>query len=97
METIKYISGSCEVELGKTYRIIHKRKGDFLAKITAVKPTLDGDVDPYLIRAEIDTTHGNAQEWMANVVEFRDGKYSTPKMTEKLLRPSLISLIEEKK
>lgn len=94
METISYIGGKCEVELGLTYAFTHKTKGRFMAKITAVEPTKPGDPDPYFVRVEIDTREGSGQAWMPNVVVYKDGKKTTPEMTEKLLRPSKILKIE---
>lgn len=95
-----------DLEIGKTYRFRHKRKGVFTAKVLAVEKTKAGDPDPFLIRVSIDT-HGefrgpdgkilipaSPNAWMANSFVYLDGKKTTPSETEKLLRPSLILAVE---
>lgn len=95
METLKSEFGGTTLEPGCAYRIQHKRKGRFIAKVLAIEPTKPGDPDPYFIRVEINTSEGSPYAWMANAVTYIAGKKTTPPITEKLLRPSLISAAEK--
>jgi len=81
------------------YRIRHKRKGEFVANLIGVEATKPGDPDDAFLRVQINTAqvldeHGEFVDgpysWMANAKVRIDGRKTTPPVTEKLLRPSLI-------
>ena len=72
------------------YRIRHKRKGEFVANVIGVEETKPGDPDDAFLRVKIDTGEGSPYAWMANAKVMIYGKKTTPPVTEKLLRPSLI-------
>lgn len=91
---IQCASGVETLELGVSYSFTHKRKGVFVAKLVAVEPT-DGDPEPCLLRVQIDTQEGSPYAWMANVRTYVQGRKTTPVMTEKLLRPNLITAVSK--
>ncbi len=84
-----------DLETGKTYRFTHSRKGDVVGKFLGLVPTAAGDVDPHLLKVEIDTSEGSPYAHMANAFIRLNGRKTTPLTTEKLLRPSLIEVMEE--
>lgn len=79
-----------DLEAGATYMIRHQRKGEFVATVLGVEPTKPGDPDKEFIRVEIDTSEQSPYMWMANSKIRIDGRKTTPLVTQKLLRPSLI-------
>jgi hypothetical protein len=83
------------LEVGSSYRFIHERKGTFVAKFMGYEPLPAGDVDPHCLRVSINTTAGSPYAHMADAFVRIEGRKTTPLQTEKLLRPSLIT-VEEK-
>jgi hypothetical protein len=84
-----------ELETGKIYRFVHSRKGAFAGKFLGLVPTATGDAEPHLLRIEIDTSEGSAHTSLANAFTRDSGRKTTPPTTEKLIRPSLITVMEE--
>lgn len=76
-----------KLEIGKTYRITHIRKGTFVSQLIDIVPTDPGDeADTQLLRMKIDTRKGSGQERLARTsaeVHVTD------------IRPSLVSHIDE--
>ena len=94
MESFKFSNGETSIEPGSSYRIRHKRKGEFTATVLGVKPAKTGDPDFCFLLVSINTREGSPYAWMANVRTYIAGRKTTPLTTEKLLRPSLIESIE---
>lgn len=76
------------LKAGRSYRIGHRRKGFFVAKLIEER-------DAELL-VQIDTSEGAGHEHLANVrVRDAEGNKTTPAVTEKLLLRSLIVSMEE--
>lgn len=78
-----------KLERGKVYKILHKRKGAFVAKLVDVVPAWDGDEhDEVFLHVIYDVRAGTDQVGLAVI----PGKGTE---RESNLRPSLIKSIEE--
>jgi hypothetical protein len=76
-----------KLEIGKTYKITHTRKGAFVAQLIDIVSTDPGDEqDVQLLRCKIDTRRGTGQERLAR---------THAEITVTDIRPSLIAHIEE--
>ena len=74
-----------DLEVGKIYKVVHKRKGAFVAQLIEFEDC--DDVDPLVMVMKYDVRDGTAQAGMA----------TTPKQTVRVsgIRPSLVIKIEE--
>jgi hypothetical protein len=50
-----------ELQVGKTYKFTHRKKGVFIGQLLAFIQTDLGDNDPYFLRVKVDTREGTAQ------------------------------------
>lgn len=74
-----------DVKIGKIYKVVHKRKGTFVAQLIDFEEC--DKVDPVVMKMKYDVRDGTAQAGMA----------TTPKQTVRVsgIRPSLVVKIEE--
>lgn len=62
-----------ELEIGKTYKITHRKKGEFVGQLLDKVPLPPEDVDPYFLRMKVDTRKGTSQHRLAwTDVDFRE-------------------------
>ncbi len=83
------------LEPSKVYRFHHKRKGEFTARYLGSVPTKPGDQEANFLSVEIDTRTGGPSAWMADARDYSTDPPTTPPITFKYLRPSLILGVAE--
>jgi len=78
--------------VGGIYRIVHSRKGEFIAEVLGWEQDSTGEV---MLRVRIPTGPDSGQQRLANVhIRDAEGKKTTPEFSEKLLLKSLIESME---
>ena len=84
-----------DLELGKVYRFVHSRKGEFDARLLNVMPSEDDPADAVMLLVEIKTGLGSGNEHLVNALtRDEQGRKVPEELTRKLLRPSLIKGVQ---
>ena len=82
------------IEIGRVYRIRHKRKGEFVAQVIDIEKREDA-IDPFIIVVKYDVRYGTDQNRLQRT-DLKDAKTGRPLgVRVSGLRPSLITLIEK--